>query len=239
LKLDILVFAAHPDDAELGCSGTLLSHIKKGFKAGIIDLTQGELGTRGSAEIRLYEATEAGKIMGLSIRENLGFRDGFFVNDEAHQLKIIEKIRQYQPEIILANAPEDRHPDHGKGSKLTLDACFLSGLEKIKTTNADGTPQKPWRPKTFFHYIQDKALPPDFVIDITDCWDEKVLAIKAFKTQFYDPESKESPSYISSMDFFNFLEGRAREIGHPAGFTYGEGFIKSRTFGVNSLFSII
>lgn len=239
MKLDILVFAAHPDDAELGCSGTILAHIAKGLKVGMVDFTVGELGTRGSGQLRLIEAESAKNILGLSVRENMGFRDGFFINDEAHQLKLIEVIRKYQPEIVLANAPDDRHPDHGKGSKLATEACFFAGLSKIQTFDNEGNSQINWRPKNLFYYIQDKYIEPDFVIDITEFWDKKVESIKAFKSQFYDPNSSETPSYISSLDFFNFLEGRARHIGHPAGFTYGEGFIKSRSFGVNSLFSII
>lgn len=239
MKLDILVFAAHPDDAELGCSGTILAHVAKGLKVGIVDFTAGELGTRGSAKLRLEEAAEASNILGLTIRENLSFRDGFYINDEAHQLKLIEIIRKYKPEIVLANAPNDRHPDHGKGSKLATDSCFFAGLPKIQTFDKEGNSQEYWRPKNLFHYIQDMYLAPDFVIDITPFWGKKVESIKAFKSQFYDPNSDETPSYISSLDFFNFLEGRARHVGHPAGFTYGEGFIKSRIFGVDSLFSII
>lgn len=239
MKLDILVFAAHPDDAELGCSGTIIAQIAKGNKVGIVDFTQGELGTRGNAKIRLKEANVAKEVLGLSIRENMGFHDGFFTNDESHQLKLIEKIRKYQPEIILANAPDDRHPDHGKGSKLALDACFFAGLQKVETFDENGLPQNPWRPKNLFHYIQDMYLTPDFVIDITPFWEQKIASIKAFKSQFYNPESNEKESYISSLDFFNFLEGRARHVGHPAGFTFGEGFLKSRIFGINDLFSII
>lgn len=238
MKLDILVFAAHPDDAELGCSGTILSHVAKGYKVGIVDFTSGELGTRGSGELRLIEANEASNILGLSVRENLGFRDGFFVNDEQHQLKLIEIIRKYQPELVLANAPDDRHPDHGKAAKLTTDACFFAGLPKIVTYDLNGNSQAHWRPKNLFHYIQDKYIEPDFVIDISGFWEKKIASIKAFKSQFYDPNNTETPSYISSLDFFNFLEGRARHVGHPAGFTFGEGFIKSRIFGVNNLFSI-
>jgi N-acetylglucosamine malate deacetylase 1 len=239
LKLDILVFAAHPDDAELGCSGTIMAHVAKGYKVGIVDFTQGELGTRGTAQLRLNEAIDAGQIMGLSARENLGFRDGFFINDETHQLKLIEIVRKYQPTIVLANAPEDRHPDHGRASKLTTDACFFSGLEKIITKDSSGNNQKAWRPKNLFHYVQDKSLEPDFVIDISAYWDKKAEAIKAFKSQFYDPNSNESNSYISSLDFINFLEGRSRHIGHAAGFTHGEGFLKSKTLGINDLFQII
>lgn len=239
MKLDILVFAAHPDDAELGCSGTILSHIAKGYKVGIVDFTSGELGTRGSGELRLIEAKEASTILGLSIRENLGFRDGFFVNDEQHQLKLIEIIRKYQPELVLANAPDDRHPDHGRAAKLATDACFYAGLPKIVTYDQKGNTQLQWRPKNLFHYIQDMYLEPDFVIDISEFWEKKIESIKAFKSQFYDPNNTETPSYISSLDFFNFLEGRARHVGHPAGFTFGEGFLKSRIFGINNLFSIV
>ncbi len=239
MKLDILVFAAHPDDAELGCSGTILAHIAKGYKIGIVDFTQGELGTRGSGALRLEEAENAKNILGLSYRENMGFADGFFENNKANQLKLIEIIRKYQPEIVLANAPDDRHPDHGKAAKLATDACFYAGLRKIETFDTNGNPQNHWRPNNIFHYIQDMYLSPDFVIDITDFWDKKVESIKAFKSQFYDPENNETPSYISSLDFFNFLEGRARHVGHSAGFTYGEGFLKSRIYGIDSLFSII
>lgn len=239
MKLDILVFAVHPDDAELGCSGTIMAHIAKGYKVGIVDFTQGELGTRGSGPLRLKEAEEASKIMGLSIRENLGFRDGFFTNDEAHQLKLIEIIRKYTPDIILANAIDDRHPDHGRAAKLSTDACFYAGLEKIKTFDINGNGQKAWRPKNLFHYIQDMYISPDFVIEITPFWEQKIEAIKAFKSQFYDPENTETPSYISSLDFFHFLEARARSIGHSAGFTFAEGFTKSRIYGVNNLFSIV
>jgi N-acetylglucosamine malate deacetylase 1 len=239
LKLDILVFAAHPDDAELGCSGTVLAHLAKGYKVGIVDFTSGELGTRGSGPLRLIEAENASKILGLTIRENLGFRDGFFVNDESHQKALIKIIRKYRPEIVLANAIDDRHPDHGKAAKLTTDACFFAGLPRIETFDDSGNVQAHWRPKNLFHYIQDMYHNPDFVIDITAHWDKKVESIKAFKSQFYDPNSAETPSYISSLDFFNFLEGRARHVGHPAGFTFGEGFTKSRIFGINDLFSII
>lgn len=238
-KLDILVFAVHPDDAELGCSGTILKHISQGKKVGIIDLTQGELGTRGSAELRLIEAQNAAKILGLTIRENLGFRDGFFKNDETHQLALIQKIRQYQPDIILCNAPEDRHPDHGRASSLTFEACFYSGLAKINSLDSNGLSQNPWRPKQLFHYIQDKHLKPSFIIDVTPFWDKKKEAILAFKSQFFDPTSSEPQSYISSEDFWHFLEARSREMGHPAGFTHAEGFIASKTYGVNSLFDII
>jgi bacillithiol biosynthesis deacetylase BshB1 len=236
LKLDILVMAVHPDDAELGCSGTILKEISIGRKVGILDFTRGELGTRGSAEIRDQEAAESSKIMGLSARENLAFRDGFFNNDEEHQIKIVEVIRRYQPDIVLANAIDDRHPDHGRASKLAVDACFLSGLRKIPTFEKNGSPQKEWRPKQLLHYIQDRYIEPDFVIDITDFWELKEQAIRAFKSQFFDPNSSDPSSYISSPEFLDFIESRSREMGHKIGVKYGEGFTSYRTLGVNSVF---
>ena len=196
-KLDILVIAAHPDDAELGCSGTIAAHIAKGFKVGIVDLTHGEMGTRGTPEIRLQEAEEAGRILGLSARENLGFKDIYFKDDEAHQLELIKVIRKYQPEIVLANAITDRHPDHGKGASLASNACFMSGLRKIET-ELDGELQKAWRPKFVYHYIQNNYIQPDFIVDISAHWDIKVASIMAFKSQFYDPSSQEPASFISS-----------------------------------------
>jgi bacillithiol biosynthesis deacetylase BshB1 len=213
--------AAHPDDAELSCAGTILKHIAEGKKVGIVDFTQGELGTRGTPEIRLKESADATKILGLHARENLGIRDGFFINDEETQLKLIEIIRKYQPEVVLANALEDRHPDHGKGAQLAIDACFLSGLRQIKTGDLSA-----WRPKQVYHYIQDRYLEPDFVIDITAHWDQKEAAIRAFKSQFFDPNSVEPASYISSPDFLNFIQARAMEMGHKIGVKYGEGFQK-------------
>lgn len=227
MKLDILVMAAHPDDAELSCAGTILKHIAEGKKVGIVDFTRGELGTRGTPEIRLQESADATKILGLHARENLGIRDGFFINDEETQLKLIEIIRKYQPEVVLANALEDRHPDHGKGAQLAIDACFLSGLRQIKTGNLSA-----WRPKQVYHYIQDRYLEPDFVIDITAHWDQKEAAIRAFKSQFFDPNSVEPASYISSPDFLNFIQARAMEMGHKIGVKYGEGFQKQGPFEV-------
>jgi bacillithiol biosynthesis deacetylase BshB1 len=198
-----------------------LKHIAEGKKVGIVDFTQGELGTRGTPEIRLKESADATKILGLHARENLGIRDGFFINDEETQLKLIEIIRKYQPEVVLANALEDRHPDHGKGAQLAIDACFLSGLRQIKTGDLSA-----WRPKQVYHYIQDRYLEPDFVIDITAHWDQKEAAIRAFKSQFFDPNSVEPASYISSPDFLNFIQARAMEMGHKIGVKYGEGFQK-------------
>jgi len=224
MKLDILVMAAHPDDAELSCAGTILKHIAAGKKVGIVDFTRGELGTRGTPEIRLQESADATKILGLHARENLGIRDGFFRNDEETQLKLIEVIRKFQPDIVLANALEDRHPDHGKGAQLAIDACFLSGLRQIKTGDLPA-----WRPAQVYHYIQDRYLEPDFVVDISANWDQKEAAIRAFKSQFFDPSSSEPASYISSPDFLNFIQARAMEMGHKIGVKYGEGFQSQKT----------
>jgi N-acetylglucosamine malate deacetylase 1 len=239
MKLDILAIAAHPDDVELCCSGTVLKHIEAGYKVGIIDLTQGELGTRGSAKLRLEEAKVAAEMMGVSVRDNLGFADGFFVNDKTHQLALIQKIRQYQPEIVLANAVHDRHIDHGRASKLISDACFLSGLAKIETI-LDGQRQDRWRPKSVYHMIQDYYTKPDITIDITKYQARKFELILAYKSQFfnteYDKEELQTP--ISSKDFLDFLAARAREIGRPAGYTFAEGFTVERTIGVKNLFDL-
>lgn len=234
MKLDILAFGAHPDDVELGCSGTILKEVSLGKKVGIIDLTRGELGTRGSAEIRDQEANDAAKILGVSVRENLNMRDGFFVNDEEHQLEIIKMIRKYQPEIVLCNAIDDRHIDHGKGSKLVSDACFLSGLMKIET-GFDGEIQKPWRPKLVYHYIQWKNIEPDFVVDITGFTDKKIESILAYRSQFYDPNSKEPESPISSKNFLESLNYRSRDLGRLTGVEHAEGFTVERYLAVNSL----
>ena len=234
MKLDILVMAAHPDDAELACSGTIRKQLALGKKVGIVDLTQGELGTRGTPAIRLAESAAATEILGIQVRENLGLADGFFINDPASQLKLIEVIRAYQPDIVLANALEDRHPDHGKGAQLAIDACFLSGLRKIETSR-NGKKQTEWRPKQVFHYIQDRYLEPDFVIDITEHWVTKEAAIRAFRSQFFDPNSSEPASYISSPEFLHFIEARAREMGHKIGVTYGEGFQTQKTIAIQDL----
>lgn len=238
MKLDILVLAVHPDDAELGCSGTIASHIAAGKKVGIVDFTKGELGTRGSAEIRMQEAEAAQQILGLSARENLSMRDGFFKNDEAHQRKLIEVIRKYQPEIILANAVEDRHPDHGRAAQLTTEACFYSGLRMIETTDAQGNKQEAWRPKAVYHYIQDRYIEPDFVVDISDFWEIKEKSIRAFKSQFYDPNSNEPESYLTSPEFLLFVKARSEEMGHKIGVKYGEGFTKSKMIGITDLFEL-
>lgn len=234
MKLDILAFGAHPDDVELGCAGTILKEISLGKKVGIVDLTRGELGTRGSAEIRDQEANAAAKILGVVARENLEMRDGFFVNDEKHQLEIIRMLRKYQPEIVLCNAIYDRHIDHGKGSKLVSDACFLSGLMKIET-ELDGEQQKAWRPKLVYHYIQWKNIEPDFVVDITGFTDKKIEAILAYSSQFYDPKSNEPESPISSKNFLESLNYRSRDLGRLAGVEHAEGFTVERYLAVNSL----
>lgn len=239
MKLDILVMAAHPDDAELGCAGTIARHVAEGYKVGVVDFTQGELGTRGTAQTRAAEAAEAARIQGLAVRENLGFRDGFFRNDEEHQLRVIQAIRKYRPAIVLANAVYDRHNDHGKGASLASDACFLSGLVKIETKDENGNPQQPWRPSAVYHYIQSIFVEPDFIVDISDYWHVKINAIRAFKTQFYDPNSSEPETYISRPGFIKMVESRAVEFGHAIGTQYGEGFTVRRYPGVRSLFDLL
>ena len=237
MKLDILVLAAHPDDAELGCGGTLIKHIRDGKKVGIVDFTCGELGTRGTPESRDLEAADSTRILGLIVRENLNLPDGFFRNEKQHQLTVIKAIRKYQPEIILSNATYDRHPDHGKGSDLAFESCFLSGLVKVET-ESDGKMQEPWRPKALYHFIQSQFMEPDFVLDISAHWDKKMEAIHAFKSQFYDPASQEPETYISNPGFLKLLEARAIEMGHAIGVKYGEGFVSRRWIGVKSLYDI-
>lgn len=237
MKLDILVIAAHPDDAELGCSGTIAAHIAKGYKVGIVDLTAGEMGTRGTPELRIEEANKAAEILGLSARENMGFKDIFFQDNQEHQLELIKIIRKYQPDIVLANAVTDRHPDHGKGSDLATNSCFMSGLRRIET-ELDGKAQQAWRPKFVYHYIQNNYIEPDFVMDITDYWDTKVESILAFQSQFHDPNSEEPESFISNPDFLPFIEARAREMGHRIMTTYGEGFTVERMIGATDLFDL-
>ncbi len=236
-KLDILVIAAHPDDAELGCSGTIAAHVAKGYKVGIVDLTQGEMGTRGTPEIRLQESAKAAKVLGLAARENLAFKDIYFQDDEFHQIELIKVIRKYQPDIVLANAVTDRHPDHGKGASLASNACFMSGLRKIET-QLDGLQQEPWRPKFVYHYIQNNYIEPDFIFDVSDYWDTKIASIMAFRSQFYDPSSQEPSSFISSPEFLPFIESRAREFGHRIMTKYGEGFTVERYLGVQDLFDL-
>jgi len=239
LKLDILVLSVHPDDAELGCAGTLLKHIADGKKVGIVDLTAGELGTRGSVEIRAAEAAESAKILGLSARENLGLPDGFFENTHEYQLKVIEAIRKYQPEIIIGNAKHDRHPDHGRACQLIDTAAFLSGLRKIET-HSNGELQKPWRANILLNFIQDEYIQPDILVDITAHWDKKIESVKAFGSQFYNPDwDKDEPqTYISAPGFIEGIEGRAREFGKIIGVTYAEGFTSRRVLGVDNLFNL-
>ncbi|MFL5762843.1 MAG: bacillithiol biosynthesis deacetylase BshB1 [Bacteroidia bacterium] len=236
-KLDILAIGVHPDDVDLCVAGTLLKHMAMGKKCGILDLTIGELGTRGSGELRLQEAAAAAKILGISVRDNLKMADGFFKNDKDHQLAIIKKIREYQPEIVLCNAVSDRHPDHGRAAKLVSDSCFYSGLIKVETAY-DGFKQQHWRPKAVYHYIQDHQLKPDFVVDVTPFIEKKMEAIRAFKSQFYDPESKEPESPITVKNFFDLVKGKMTVFGRDAGYDFAEGFNVERTIGVNSMFDL-
>ncbi|MCD9018271.1 bacillithiol biosynthesis deacetylase BshB1 [Parachryseolinea silvisoli] len=239
MKLDILVLAAHPDDAELGCGGTIAKHVALGHKVGIVDFTKGELGTRGTPETRAEEAATAANVLGVAVRTNLALQDGFFQNDPDHQLRVIQAIRRYQPEIVLANAILDRHIDHGKGASLGADASFLSGLAKIRTKDTEGREQAAWRPKVVYHYIQSQFIVPDFIMDITGYWETKLQAIKAFKSQFYDPSSQEPETYISNPAFLQMIESRALEFGHAIGARHGEGFTVRRYPGVNNLFNLI
>ena len=238
MKLDILAFGAHPDDVELGCGATIAKEVSLGKKVGIVDLTRGELGTRGSAELRIIEANNAAEIMGVSVRENLGFCDGFFTNDKKHQLEIIKMIRKYQPEIVLCNAIDDRHIDHGKGSKLVSDACFLSGLIKIET-ELKGKQQEKWRPKQVYHYIQWKNITPDFVTDVTGFIDKKTAAVLAYSSQFYDPKSTEPESPITSKSFMESMNYRARDLGRLIGVEYAEGFTSERYVAAENLSKLI
>jgi bacillithiol biosynthesis deacetylase BshB1 len=238
MKLDILAFGAHPDDVELGCGGTIAKEIALGKKVGIVDLTRGELGTRGSVEIRDLEAKNAAEILGVVVRENLNMRDGFFVNDEQHQLQVIKMIRKYQPEIVLCNAIQDRHIDHGKGSALVSDACFLSGLIKVETV-LNGEVQKQWRPKLVYHYLQWKNLKPDFVVDISEHNDKRKAAILAYSSQFYDPNSEEPETLIATKNFLDSLSYRAQDLGRLVGVDFAEGFNVERHLAVNSLGDLI
>jgi N-acetylglucosamine malate deacetylase 1 len=234
MKLDILAFGAHPDDVELGCAATIAKEVSLGKKVGIVDLTRGELGTRGSAEIRDKEASDAANILGLTVRENLNFRDGFFKNDEMHQMEIIRIIRKYQPEIVLCNAVDDRHIDHPKGSNLVSDACFLSGLSKIET-KFNEISQSAWRPKVVYHYMQWKNIEPDFVVDVSGFVDIKMKAILAYSSQFYDPTTNEPETPITSKNFLDSVKYRGQDLGRLIGCDYAEGFTVERYLAVNSL----
>ncbi|QMU64468.1 MAG: bacillithiol biosynthesis deacetylase BshB1 [Flavobacteriaceae bacterium] len=238
MKLAILAFGAHPDDVELGCAATIAKEISLGKKVGIVDLTRGELGTRGSAELREKEAAKAAEILGVSVRENLGFADGFFTNDRSHQLEVIRMIRKYKPEIVLCNAVEDRHIDHGRGSKLVSDACFLSGLQKIET-KTEGKLQEKWRPKLVYHYIQWKNSTPDFVVDVTGFMEKKIASVMAYGSQFFDPESTEPETPITSKNFTDSILYRARDLGRLIGVERAEGFTVERFVAVDSLSKLI
>ncbi|MCA6449018.1 MAG: bacillithiol biosynthesis deacetylase BshB1 [Chitinophagaceae bacterium] len=238
MKLDILAFGVHPDDVELGCSGTLLAAIAEGKKVGVVDLTRGELGTRGTVETRREEAARAAEIMGIQVRENLGMADGFFQNDETNLRKVIEMIRKYQPSVILANAFEDRHPDHGRSAKLVADAAFLSGLRKIETYS-DGQLQEVWKPAYVFHYIQDRFIAPSFVVDITPFMDKKMEAVLAYSTQFFNPDLNEPQTYISSSQFLETVKARALMMGKRIGVGYAEGFYTEKTPGISSFDAFI
>jgi len=238
MKLDILAIGVHPDDVELGCAGTLMSAIAEGKKVGIVDLTKGELGTRGTAETRKVEARNAANILGIDIRENLEMADGFFQNDEFHQRLLIKAIRKYQPTIILANAPEDRHPDHGRSSKMISDAAFLSGLRKI-VTELDGVEQTEWRPSYVFHYLQDRFLQPSFVVDISKFMDKKLESVLAYTTQFYNPDLNEPQTYISSPQFLETVKARAMMLGKRIGVEFAEGYISEKMIGISSFDSLI
>ena len=240
MKLDILAIGVHPDDVELSCSGTLLKHIDLGYKVGIVDLTKGELGTRGSAEIRMQEVDAATKIMGIDVRENLGFADGFFTDDKEHQLELIKIIRKYQPSIVFTNSKFDRHPDHGRAAQLTYNACFLAGLSKIETTLA-GEQQTAHRPKALYNYIQSLHTEPDFVVDISAHFEKKLEAIRAFKSQFHHAEANtnEAETFISNPQFMDFVKARAVHFGVPIGVQYAEGFTANRTLGVNNLMELV
>lgn len=238
IKLDILAFGAHPDDVEMSCGGTVMSHIKAGSKVGIVDLTKGDLGTRGSAELRLKEAAAAAKIMGVTVRENLSMSDGFFRNDEEHQIKVIQVLRKYKPKVVLANAVTDRHPDHGRAAQLVSDACFLSGLIKIET-QLEGKKQEAWRPTEVYHYIQDKEIQPDFLVDVSAFFDRKMDSIKAYRSQFFDPNSNEPLTYISQPDFLDSLRGRHRNWGKIIGVSYAEAFTVERIMGVKNLMDLL
>ena len=238
-KIDILAIGVHPDDIELGCAGTIIKHIALGFSVGGLDLTQGELGTRGSAELRLVEADNASKIMGLSIRDNLGFEDGFVTADnKQYQLEIVKKIRQYQPNIVLCNAIDDRHPDHSRSASLVSTACFLAGLPKV-ATELNGESQAAWRPKHVLHYIQWKPIKPDFIIDISGYLDTKISAVKAYKSQFHDPNSEEPETPISSQQFIDSVRYRASDLGRLIGVDYAEGFTSDKVIGLDRLDSLI
>ena len=237
MKLDILAFAAHPDDVEMSCGATIVKYTSLGRKVGIVDFTSGQMGTRGTPELRLQEAARAAEIMQLTVRENLGFEDIFFKNDIDHQIEVVKMIRKYRPEIILANAPQDRHPDHGRAAEIVKAAVFLSGLAKLETT-LDGEPQAPYRPRSVYHYIQSTMLKPDFVEDVSGYWQQRQEAIAAFASQFHDPNGNEPETFISSPVFLQMLDARGKMLGQSIGAEYGEGFVVNRNLGVSDMFTL-
>jgi len=239
MQVDIVAVGIHPDDIELCCSGTLLRMIDQGYSVGLIDLTRGELGTRGSGELRLEEARRSCELMGAKFRENMGFADGFMVPDQPAMIRLIKLLRKYRPKLVLANAPADRHPDHGKGSKFVSEACFFSGLSKIETLDDNGESQERWRPRAVYHYIQDRPIPPSFCVDITPYMEQKLDLIKCFKSQFYDPESKELPSPISSKTFFDLITAKARVDGRHIDVEFAEAFLVERVPGIDDLFDLL
>ncbi|MBL4678065.1 MAG: bacillithiol biosynthesis deacetylase BshB1 [Mucilaginibacter sp.] len=241
MKLDILVLPVHPDDAELGCAGTILKHIKLGYKVGVADLTRGELGTRGSAEIRDKEAAKAAEILGLTVRENLALPDGFFQNTKEYQLEVIAVIRKYQPDILITNAYHDRHPDHGRANELVEAASFLAGLRRIETFDDNGQPQEAWRPNQVLHFIQDRYIKPDIIVDVTEFWDKKIESVYAYSSQFHSTEYNEDEpqTYISSPEFIDQINGRGREFGKSINTKYGEGFTSRKILGVDDLFDLL
>lgn len=237
LKLDVLGFGAHPDDVEISCGGSIAKLVQSGKSVGLIDLTMGELGTRGSGPLRLIEASAAAEVLGVKYRENLQLGDGFFEENQESLLKVIEMIRKYRPDVVLANSIKDRHPDHARGASLVSRACFLSGLRKIETSN-EGKNQAAWRPKSVYHYIQDYYIDPDFVIDVSDFFEIKMASIKAYKSQFFDPNSPEPETPISGSEFFDVLKSRAMDFGRPAGAVLGEGFTVERPPLVEDFFDL-
>lgn len=238
IKLNLLAFGAHPDDVEIGAGGTVIQSVKQGLKVGIIDLTRGELGSRGSAELRDQEAAASSIILGVAVRENIGLRDGFFQHNEESMMSIIKLIRKYQPETVLCPAPSDRHPDHGRASKLIRESCYYAGLQKIET-RYDGQNQMSWRPAAVYSFVQDYYHQPDFVFDITDSWEQKIQALKCFGSQFYDPTSTELRTPISGSDYFDFLHARAMQMGRPSGFMLAEGFLSERAPGIQRLDALV
>ena len=238
MKVDILAIGIHPDDVELSAAGTLLKHAAMGKTFGLLDLSHGELGTRGTPELRREEGTAAAAILGAAFRETTNIPDGFFTHIPENWLQIVSAIRAHQPAIVLCNAPQDRHPDHGRAAKMISDACFYAGLEKIETVDKSGNIQPKWRPKMVFHYIQDQQLTPDFLVDITPYFAQKMEAIRAFSSQFFDPAGTAPNTPISGKDFLDFMEAKARVFGRPILAEFAEGFICARTPGVENLFDL-